>query len=63
MEKFEDKYKQWHQKISYVKSGVRIASCAGALFLLYVDSQAVSIAFLALGLLIAEILGIVEEWI
>lgn len=60
---FEDKYKEWHQKISYVKSGVRIASCMGAVLLLSMDTYYFSILFLAIGLMIAEVLGIVEEWI
>lgn len=41
-----------HQLISFVKSGIRIVACIGGVF---------SIAFLAIGLIIAEVVGIYEE--
>ena len=53
---FETKYRTWHTRLSYIKSAVRIAACAIALY----DS---SIAVLAAGLLIAELVGIAEEWV
>ncbi len=42
-----------HQLISFVKSGIRILACVGGAF--------GSVAFLAVGLLIAEIVGVYEE--
>jgi hypothetical protein len=61
MSDFEDRYRNIHNKISFVKSGIRIAGCiAAALFL--PDSvaaiTAIGIAFAA-----AEVLGIAEEMI
>jgi len=53
---FESKYRTWHTRLSYIKSAVRISACAIALC----DS---SIAVLAAGLLIAELVGIAEEWV
>jgi len=53
---FEKSYRAWHTGVSYMKSAVRILSCAIALY----DS---SVYILATGLLIAELLGIVEEWV
>lgn len=60
---FEEKYKRWHQTLSYIKSGVRIAGCIGSLILLGVYGANISVAFLAVGLMLAEFLGIAEEWI
>tara|TARA_R110000822_G_scaffold5031_7_gene21817 strand:+ start:1401 stop:1568 length:168 start_codon:yes stop_codon:yes gene_type:complete len=42
-----------HQLISFVKSSIRIVACVGGVF--------GSIAFLAVGLLLAEIVGVYEE--
>jgi len=53
---FESTYRTWHTRLSYIKSAVRISACAIALY----DS---SIAVLAAGLLIAELVGIAEEWV
>ena len=53
---FERSYRAWHTGVSYMKSAVRILSCAIALY----DS---SVCILATGFLIAELLGIVEEWV
>lgn len=55
---FEMKYRNWHQKISYIKSSIRIAGCVAALWF-----STYGLAILAVMLLIAEILGIVEEYI
>lgn len=44
---------EWHRKISFAKSGVRIISC-GLLIAGFIVSAGV-------GLLLAEVLGIVEE--
>ena len=53
---FEKSYRTWHTSVSYIKSAVRIVSCAIALY----DNNMV---ILATGLLIAELVGIVEEWV
>jgi len=53
---FEKSYRAWHTSVSYIKSAVRIVSCAIALY----DN---SMVILATGLLIAELVGIVEEWV
>ena len=53
---FEDKYKTWHTRASYIKSGIRLIGCAGAVF-------TGSIVVLALFLAAAEIVGIAEEWV
>lgn len=55
-EKFSERYNKWHKRMSYIKSAVRIITCAITVF-------TGSVAILALGLLIAEIIGIVEEWV
>jgi hypothetical protein len=64
---FEEKYKNWHQKISFVKSGVRIAACLGTIITIstlgHVIGTTPAILILAIGLGLAEILGIFEEWI
>jgi hypothetical protein len=64
---FENRYKDWHQKISFLKSGIRIAACLGCIITLLVygvhDIVASSLLLLSIGLLLAEILGIFEEWI
>lgn len=64
MNNFEEKYKGWHQKISFIKSGVRIAACLSAATTLFVVSATTipAILILAIGLGLAEILGIFEEW-
>jgi hypothetical protein len=61
MENFEEKYKRWHQRISYAKSFVRLVGCVAALVVL--PNVAVSVAVLAGTFAIAELLGIAEEWI
>lgn len=64
---FEENYKDWHQKISFIKSGVRIAACLGSIITIatlgHVVGTTPSILILAIGLFLAEILGIFEEWI
>ena len=62
MSDFEEKYRKWHQIASYIKSGIRIFTCIVAVGALMVSNQ-ISIAILAGGLLIAEFVGIAEEWI
>jgi hypothetical protein len=56
MSDFEEKYRGWHARISFFKSSFRIAACLGTLV-----AGADAIYVLAFGLLLAEILGIVEE--
>ena len=64
---FEKKYKDWHQKISFLKSGVRIAACLSCVITLialgHLEGGAAALMLLAIGLGLAEFLGIVEEWI
>lgn len=64
---FENRYKDWHQKISFLKSGIRIAACLGTIIILMLygvhDIISISVLLLSIGLLLAEILGIFEEWI
>lgn len=55
---FETNYRNWHQKVSYVKSAVRIAGCAAALWF-----STYGLAILAVMFLIAELLGVLEEYI
>jgi hypothetical protein len=57
---FENTYRTWHTKISYLKSGVRLGASGTALYFM---SDASMAAFtLALGFGIAEVLGVLEEW-
>ena len=64
---FEKKYKDWHQKISFLKSGVRIAACLSCVITLialgHLEGGTAALMLLAIGLGLAELLGIVEEWI
>jgi hypothetical protein len=64
---FENKYKSWHQKISFMKSGIRITACLSCIITLIVighlEGSTPAILMLAIGLGLAEILGIAEEWI
>jgi len=56
-DQFETKYRTWHTYMSYLKSGIRILAFAG-LVLTLTDAR------LTAGmLLIAELVGIVEEWV
>jgi len=50
----ESEYSNWHTYCSYVKSGIRIIACLAGMML-------GSVSLLAIGLLIAECVGIVEE--
>jgi hypothetical protein len=64
---FEKKYKDWHQKISFVKSGIRITACLSCIITLIVlghlEGTTPAILMLTIGLGLAELLGIAEEWI
>lgn len=64
---FENRYKNWHQKISFLKSGIRLVSCLGCAFTVITLGHNIgvvpSLLILAFGLAAAELLGILEEWI
>ena len=55
---FETKYRTWHTRLSYTKSAARIIACIGV----FIDSQN-GLFILAGGLLVAELIGIAEEWV
>ena len=55
MSDFEDKYRGWHAKISYFKSGIRLFTCFACMI------TGGDVIILAAGFGIAEILGIAEE--
>ena len=59
MNDFENKYRDWHTKLSYVKSAVRMVSCLPVLLLLPIAHP---VSILALGFFIAELVGVAEEW-
>lgn len=61
MNTFEDRYRTWHTYISYTKSAVRIL--AGVATFFFLDNPAGAIAVLAGGLVLAELLGIAEEFV
>ena len=54
---FEKKYKMWHGYWSFVKSAIRIVGCLGVIL------SGWTVYELAIALGIAEVVGIVEEWI
>lgn len=58
---FEQKYRTWHQRISFIKSGVRLGASGVALY--YMSDAATAAFAIALGFGIAELLGILEEWL
>lgn len=57
---FESKYNGWHKNLSYVKSTVRIFACF--LALMSTDVK-LAIGFISLGFMLAELIGIAEEWV
>lgn len=57
MSDFEQKYKDWHTYWSYLKSALRLVGCMGVI----VGGQ--GLLFLAGAFLLAEIVGVVEEWV
>ena len=59
--KFAANYENWHKKISYLKSGVRLIGCGLAVVLSF--SPVAAIIVFAFAFAVAEALGIVEEWI
>jgi hypothetical protein len=63
MNTFEDRYRTWHTWISYVKSGVRIVTGFAALGCMYLATVDAAVITLAVGLILAELLGIAEEFV
>lgn len=59
MSEFEQKYRDWHTKISYLKSGIRLGAGLAAMILAYNPYTAILV--LSAGLVIAEVFGVVEE--
>jgi len=57
MSDFESRYRKWHTYMSYVKSGIRIVAFGGLALGL------IGAAFTATLLLIAELVGVAEEWV
>ena len=57
MSDFENKYRKWHTGMSYVKSAIRIVAFAGLALGYFVAEVTATL------LLIAELVGIVEEWV
>lgn len=61
MSDFETKYKTWHTRLSYIKSAIRIVFSGVAIS--FSTDPVLAVILLASGLLIAEIVGILEELI
>lgn len=59
MSDFETKYRTWHARLSYIKSAIRIGSAGIAVW--FSTEPVLAIVLLSAGLLLAEILGILEE--
>jgi hypothetical protein len=57
---FEKHYRGWHRGLSFIKSGMRIAGCAGAIFWATTNPGA-TLGFMASMFLLAELIGIIEE--
>jgi hypothetical protein len=58
MSNFESQYRTWHTYMSHIKSTIRIAGCC------FVLSQVLFgdiVGWLAFSLIVAEIIGIIEE--
>ena len=60
MSDFENRYRKWHTYMSYIKSTVRIGGCVTVL---YMTSFTDLISCIAFSFLVAEIIGIAEEWV
>ena len=60
MSDFENRYRKWHTYMSYIKSTVRIGGCVAVL---YLTPFADLISCIAFSFLIAELIGIAEEWV
>ena len=67
MSEFEDKYKGWHTTASYTKSGIRIVACLVVLLYGLHSMEEFQtnwpVYVLAFGMLIAEFIGVIEEWV
>lgn len=59
MSEFEQKYREWHTKISYLKSGIRFGAGLAGMVLAWDPYTAILV--LSAGLVIAEIFGVLEE--
>ncbi|CAB5220997.1 hypothetical protein UFOVP245_57 [uncultured Caudovirales phage] len=57
---FENKYRNWHTYWSYLKSTIRIAGC---LTVLWIAPFGELISCLAFSFFIAELIGILEEFV
>ena len=62
MSEFEIKYKEWHTKLSFVKSGLRIATSAVVALGGYITGADQFLIIFAIGFGVAEVIGIVEEF-
>lgn len=60
MSDFEENYRKWHTFMSFIKSAVRIVGC---LIVVSMTDWASAINILAFSLLLAEVVGIAEEWV
>lgn len=58
---FEEKYNEWHRRISFWKSGIRLASSIGTILLVGTGFLTYGIITLAAGFFLAEVLGVLEE--
>jgi len=54
---FESRYRKWHTYMSYVKSAIRIVAFGGLALGYFVAEITATL------LLIAELVGIAEEWV
>lgn len=59
MTEFSDKYNTWHKRFSYIKSGIRIVSFIP----LIINPTMTALMIMAVGMVAAEIVGVLEEWI
>jgi len=57
MSDFVENYRKWHTYMSYAKSVVRIVGC------FFAAQGLISLQLFALFICIAEVIGIVEEWV
>lgn len=56
---FEKRYQDKHKRISMWKSGIRVGTCLAVILL----STSLPLTILAIGMLVAEGLGVAEEMI
>lgn len=54
---FEDNYNTWHKWWSYGKSLIRVVGCVGVMI------GSLDLFWLATFLLVAEGIGVIEEWV